>query len=148
MVPTPVIRLTVVMDVVVPLSGRSVPFAAPIAAVGLIAITPNIKPEQISISLPRNISAIPFSVRSRPLLLAHNRLSPASIGVELEARAPVAGESLPLVGRRRLFTPTLRLFLWVGKRIVDLDLARASLAQTRFSRTDGGISDATPDKCR
>jgi hypothetical protein len=78
LVPAPVIRLTVVVDVVVPVSGRLVPFAAAIAAVGLMATTASTKPERKT-SLRSGIPATPFSVRSTLVLLAH-RLLVAHVG--------------------------------------------------------------------
>ena len=76
-----------VVPVPLPFSGRSVPFAAPIAAAGLMAMTASTKPE-IRMSLCNGIGATPSSILSGP--------------AELLGQQP--------------FSPTLRLALWVGHR--------------------------------
>jgi hypothetical protein len=66
-IPVPVARSTVVVDVVLPLTGRSVPFAAPSAVAGLKAATASTKLER-KISLRSGILATPFWVHARPCL--------------------------------------------------------------------------------
>lgn len=64
-IPVPVARSTVLVDVLVPFDGRSVPFAAPSAVAGLRAATASTKLER-KISLRSGIAATPFWVHARP----------------------------------------------------------------------------------
>jgi hypothetical protein len=69
LVAAPVARLTVFVPVPLPTSGRSVPFVAPIAAAGLVAMTAPTKPE-IRMSLRNGMSPAPFLDSIRAVLLA------------------------------------------------------------------------------
>ena len=92
-VPVPVAVLMVVVDVLVPLDGRSVPFAAPSAAAGLRAATASTKLER-KISLRSGI--LPLLSGSTPVLLARNG-SWYRVGRN-GAEAKRVGESIGLVG--------------------------------------------------
>ena len=81
-VPAPVIRLTAVVVVIVPFSGRSVPLAAPIAAAGVMATTASTKPEN-TMSLRSGIPATPFSISVHARLACpQTARGPAFVGTE------------------------------------------------------------------